>query len=106
MDDKYILDKLQNILEEREWTYYRLAKEADISISTIRNIFRSHYHPSFVTLSKICDGLGITLSQFFSEESNYLELTEEQKQLLNSYALLSPHQRELVQAFIKGILTQ
>ena len=104
MDENYILQKLQTMMDERGWSYYKLAKEADMPISTVRNIFRNSYCPSFVTLLKICDGLGITLSQFFMDEQNYVELSPEQKELLSIYDLLTSHQKETVKAFIKGML--
>lgn len=104
MDDKYILNKLQTLMEERNWTYYRLAKESKLPLSTVRNLFNKPFQPSFSTLSRLCDGLGITLSQFFMEGDKFVDLSSEQEQLLTMYTLLSTHQREMVQAYIKGML--
>lgn len=106
MDDKYILNKLQTLMDERNWTYYRLAKESKLPLSTVRNLFSKPFQPSFSTLSRLCDGMGITLSQFFAEGDEFVDLSEEQKQLLTMYALLSPHQRETARAYIKGMSEQ
>lgn len=103
IDEGYILKKLQKILDERNWTYYKLAKEADMPLSTVRNIFRTPYNPSVSTLSRICDGLGITLAQFFSEDNNYIDLSPEQAKLLNLYDLLTCRQKEMVRSYAKGI---
>lgn len=56
--------RLRRILEERGWTEYKLAKNSGLSESTISNIFKRNTIPSLTTLEAICNGLGITLSQF------------------------------------------
>ena len=68
MDDNYILDKIKRLLEEKGMTYYQLAKISGLSVSSLRNTMRYSYQPTFGTLDKICNGLGITLSQFFAED--------------------------------------
>ena len=102
-EENYILQKLQKISAERNWTYYKLAKESYMPLSIIRNIFRTPYNPSISTLSRICDGLGITLAQFFSEKDNYMDLSSEQIELLNIYDRLTSLQKEMVLSYAKGI---
>ena len=65
--------RLRQLLNERGWTEYRLSKKCGLSESTLANIFRRNTMPSITTLEAICNGFGITLSQFFAE------LTPEQK---------------------------
>lgn len=103
IDENYILQKLQRILAERNWTYYKLAKESNMPLSTVRNIFHTPYNPSISTLSQICDGLGITLAQFFSEKGSYTDLSSEQIELLKLYDLLTIRQKEMVRSYAKGI---
>ncbi len=79
-----IHERLQRLLEERGWTEYRLAKESDLSESTIAHIFRRNATPSFSTLESICSGLGITLSQFFAEY-DMVELSPELKELFDGW---------------------
>lgn len=38
------------------------------------------------------------------EGDKFVDLSSEQEQLLTMYTLLSTHQREMVQAYIKGML--
>ena len=73
-----VLERLRGLLDERGWTEYRLAKECGLSESTIANIFRRNSVPSITTLESICNGFGITLSQFFAD-GDMVELTPEQK---------------------------
>lgn len=97
----YIIEKLQKILDQRGWTYYRLSKESGIPMSSVCNIFRSRYQPSFSTLSRLCDGLGITMAEFFSDGET--DLPEDKARLLHLYDSLSSHQKELLFAYLEGL---
>ena len=83
-----VTEKLSQLIQERGWSEYRLAKESNLPNSTILNIFRRKNLPSIVTLDAICKGLGITLSQFFSDDETMVMLTEDQKQMLLKFCLL------------------
>ncbi|MEA5016848.1 MAG: helix-turn-helix transcriptional regulator [Candidatus Limiplasma sp.] len=56
--------RLRRLLEERGWTEYRLSKESGLLESTLANIFKRNASPSIPTVQAICEGFGITLSQF------------------------------------------
>ena len=60
-------ERLMELLDERGWSEYRLARESGLSDSTIHNIYKRNTSPSIPTLETICKGFGITLSQFFAE---------------------------------------
>ena len=95
-------ERIRQLMHERNWTEYRLAKEADLSQSTITNLFRRNHVPSIPTLEAICRGFGITLSQFFSE-SNFVELTEEQKALFDKWITLTAEQKSLLLELVKNL---
>lgn len=101
-----ILDRLQRILKEKGWSEYRLAKESGLSESTIANIFRRNTIPSIPTLESICEGFNITLSQFFADGAEMVELTPELKALFDEWVLLTPEQKEatlkIVRTFNSG----
>ena len=59
--------RIKQLMEERGWTDYRLAKEANLSHSTITNVFKRNNAPTLPTLEVICRAFGITLAQFFAE---------------------------------------
>ena len=79
--NKWIL----KLLDERNWSEYRLSKERGLSESALHNIFRRNNVPSFVTLEAICSGFNIAVSQFFAE-SEMVEMTPELKELFNNWA--------------------
>ena len=90
-----INNKLKQILKDRNWTEYRLAKACGLNESTIANIFKRNSVPSPVTLEYICKGFGITLSQFFAE-GEMVELTPELKELFDSWVNLTVEQKQAV----------
>lgn len=90
-----VLVKLQELLNERGWTEYKLAKKAGLNESTISNIYRRNTVPTVATLEAICNAFGITMSEFFSENgSNIVELTPQTKELLDAWMPLSQEQRD------------
>ena len=95
-------ERLQQLLKERGWSEYRLAKSCGLSESTIANIFRRNTLPSIATLETICGGFGITLSQFFAE-GEMVELTPELKELFDGWAYLTPEQKDAVARVLKAM---
>ena len=94
--------RLRILLEERGWTEYRLSKVCGLSESTLANIFRRNTVPSISTLEAICNGFGISLSQFFAE-GNMVELTPELQELFESWVNLSPEQKAAALQMIKAM---
>ena len=88
-----IQKRIKGLMDERQWTEYRLTKESGLPASTIANIFHRDTVPSIATIETICAAFGITLSQFFSE-SNMVALTDEQMSLLNRWATLNEEQKQ------------
>lgn len=99
-----IIARILELREERNWSEYRLAKEAGISQSTISNLISRGNSPSIATLEKICDGFGITLAQFFDEGDAVTTLTIEQRMLIKNWCRLNTRQKEKAEIFILGML--
>lgn len=90
-----VLIRLKQMLDERGWTMYRLAKESGLNEATIANIYRRNAMPSILTLEQICQGFGITLSQFFAE-SEMVELTPELRDVFDNWVFLTQKQKDAV----------
>ena len=99
MRDKDVIQHIQDLCKERSWTYYRLAKEADIPYSTLNN-------PTIPTLQKLCDAFGITLADFFLDEPDALQLTEGQQEIITLYNNLSLEKKKILKAYMKGLLME
>lgn len=59
--------------------------------------------PTFYTLSAICDGLGITLAQFFSDGHEAIVISEEQKEVLRVWSSLTDEQKQAVKTYARGM---
>lgn len=86
--------RIRELLEERGWTDYRLAKESGLSHSTITNMFNRNNAPTLPTLDAICAAMYITLEQFFADTGNPAALTEEQTVLISKWSTLTKDQKE------------
>ena len=101
-DKVEVHSKIEQLMKERKWTRYRLARESGLSSSTVSNLFYRNNVPTLSTLEAVADAFGITLSQFFCEEGEAVDLSDEQKQLLHQWSLLTKKQRKLMLALMKS----
>ncbi len=62
-----VKNRILTLCEERKISIQKLATESAVPPSTIKNILYGKSHnPGIVTLKMLCDGLGITLIEFFN----------------------------------------
>ena len=94
--------RIRELLNERNWTEYKLAKESGLSQSTISNIFKRNTVPSISTLELICKGFGISLSQFFSE-GNMVELSEEQRDFFINWTSLTMREKTIISELVEAL---
>lgn len=99
-----VIEKIMVLANERGWSRYALAKKADMSESTLKNIYKRKSIPSIPTLEMICSAFGITLSQFFAEDEMYITLTPEQKELLDTWGLLTQEQKSNFLSLMKSLI--
>lgn len=106
LTENNILDRIKFFLEFKHWSIYKLSKESRLSYSSLNNIFNRNTCPSVMTLEKICNGLQISLSEFFAYENNPLqsdELTYAEQEIVNSYRSLSVNDKKLLEAYLNGL---
>ena len=61
--------RILSLCEEKRLTINKLAMESGVAPSTIKNIlYGKSQNPGIVTLKMLCDGLGITLTEFFDTD--------------------------------------
>ena len=61
-----VKNRLLVLCEEKHMTIHHLAIESGVPPSTIKNIlYGKSQNPGIVTIKTLCDGLGITLTEFF-----------------------------------------
>lgn len=103
MKEKYIAERIKELCEKKDMTMYALAQKTGISQSSLSNIMNRGSVPTFLTLGRICDGLGMTLAQFFAEGEDRPDLTAEQKKVLEVWEALSDREKEAVEIYVRGI---
>ena len=64
-----VKNRILSLCEEKRLTINKLAMESGVAPSTIKNIlYGKSQNPGIVTLKMLCDGLGITLTEFFDTD--------------------------------------
>ena len=99
-------ERLQQLMDERGLNMYSLAKRSGLSWNTIKHFYSRQSKPTVTTISMLCDGLGITLSQFFEEDSDNVHLTAEQQHLINRWNQLTDKEKQTISDTIDLILGQ
>ena len=94
--------RIRELMEERRWTDYRLAKEANLSHSTVTNMFNRNNAPTLPTLEAVCRAFGITLAQFFAEGEE-VQLTKEQQKLFSKWSTLTDRQKQILLELMDAI---
>lgn len=61
-----VKNRLLVLCEQHKMSIHKLATESAVAPSTIKNIlYGKSTNPGIVTIKMLCDGLGITLMDFF-----------------------------------------
>ena len=102
MNELFIIERIKNICNERQISSYGLSKICDVPHTTIHNILHNKHIPSLPTLIRICNGLNISISQFFREDISSETLSSEELELLNLWNNLDFFDKELVKVYICG----
>jgi transcriptional regulator with XRE-family HTH domain len=61
-----LVERIDNLCKERNMSYYTLSYNSTVPLTTLMHIMnKSTLNPGIITISKICDGFGITMKEFF-----------------------------------------
>ncbi len=61
-----VKNRILSLCEEKHLTINKLSTESGIAPSTIKNIlYGKSKNPGIVTLKMLCDGMGVSLLEFF-----------------------------------------
>ena len=96
-----VINRIDELMKAREWTDYKLALESGLSQSTIANIRRRHSLPSIPTLECICNAFGISLAQFFTDDTFTVQLNSEQKEFFDKWISLTDEQKKIFEMLIR-----
>ena len=61
-----VKNRILSLCEEKRITINKLSTESGVAPSTIKNIlYGKSQNPGIVTIKMLCDGLGVSLPEFF-----------------------------------------
>lgn len=103
MNEFNALERIQELCRERNWSYYQLSKVTGIAYSTLSTMFNKHNMPSLPTLQRLCDGFGISITDFFEPDRSSSSLAPDQAECLALFTALSPDDKKLALAYLKGL---
>ena len=96
-----VLGKIKRLRDECGWSDYKLAQEAGLRQSTISSMFKKNNNPTIQTLEALCKAFGLTLSQFFADGNVPVDLTDEQKMMLENWNMLTNEQKKALLNLLK-----
>lgn len=73
-----LVERINNLCKEKRLSYYALSYQSSVPLTTLMHIIdKSTSNPGIITISKLCDGFGITMKEFFdSPEFEGMEKSE------------------------------
>ena len=89
-------ERIKELRERSGFTQNRLAEWAGVSQTHLRRVELGQQDITIGQLRLVCDGLGITLAEFFN-------VNEEEENLTDVIAKLTPKQKQLLLDFLKSI---
>lgn len=95
-----VISKIIHLRKQKGYSVYKLAKLAGISQSFLREVEIGQKQPSVSILDKICSALGLTLAEFFIEDSGQIQLRDSLKPLIKALQNLPETQFAAVQNII------
>lgn len=102
MDKKSVSNRISELCQQKNWSYYKLAQKAGFQQANLNSILKGKNLPSLYTISKICGALDISLADFFNSNffNNTSAPTTQHQKLWNS---LSTSDKEKVLIYMHGL---
>lgn len=109
MNQNFVLLRIKELLHQRNWSLYKLAREADIPYSSLNSLFQKNNYPTITTVEKICSGFHISMSQFFADniaDVPNCDFSKEEIELISKMRCLSAHDKRLLFLLLDGMQSE
>ena len=74
---KILRDRIDTLCKEKDYSYYVLSYKSSVPLTTLLHIMSGESkNPGLYTIIKLCDGLEISLKDFFDTEE-FLEVLKD-----------------------------
>lgn len=101
--EEYVATRVKELCVKHKVTKYRLSQLTGMSQTALGNIMNMKSMPTVLTLEKICDAFGITMAQFFAGEGKQPDLTQEQKEIIETWDKLGAEERRILLQFVRSL---
>lgn len=95
-----LIARISELLDERGWSKYQLAKEAGLSQSTISSMMKRGNNPTVSTIERCCAAFGISVAEFFSDDLRMTDFSLEERKIISDWRNLSPEMKKAVVGMI------
>ena len=99
-----LIRKLREQCGNHNISYYALAKEADVSTSTLHALIAGKTKPYMYTVYKLCNALDISIMDILDDEDmpeNTTELSAKESEIISSYRKLSGSKKRMLETYMK-----
>ncbi|MCQ2373524.1 MAG: helix-turn-helix transcriptional regulator [Phascolarctobacterium sp.] len=104
--ETFVVERIDELCAERKMSKYKLCQLTGIAQSSLSTMARGKTLPSITTLAKLCEGLGISVFDFFNRDPEAIVITNEDKLILKYWHELNDNQKKVLLAFAKGIIIE
>ncbi len=97
--------RFEQLAKERDIKTYDIALQCpDLSPQTVYNVVEGKTSTRVETLNTICEGMGITLRDFFDwDGEEHVTLSNNEKVIIEHYRRMDEKSRGRIEGFIKAI---
>ncbi len=99
-----IAERLKSTRKARNLSVYKLSQLSGVSETHIRDLERGDRNPSFDTLHRLVKPLGLSLADLFKESEDVSYLSNDEKELVECYRMLSDDKAEKLLQFLKALV--
>lgn len=99
-----IAKRMKAVRQSKQISVYKLAQMSGISETHIRDLERGDRNPSFDTLSRLAEPMGITLSELFNDSEEIAYLNAAEKEMLDCFRLLPQETANRLLDFMKTLI--
>lgn len=98
------LARLRQLMKQQHMSEYKMAKASGVPLSTINSLFHKGNCPTLPTLEGLCQGLNITLYDFFYEPGSDENIDAETRCLLDKWYMLNEREKSVILEFINMLI--
>jgi transcriptional regulator with XRE-family HTH domain len=99
-----IAEKLKTTRTSKNISVYKLSQMSGVSETHIRDLERGVRNPSFDTLNRLAEPMGISLSELFNDSDDLTFLNKEERELVDCFRLLPKDRADSLLNFIKTLV--